>query len=98
MATVSLVSGIVSVVCLLCCCIPIVSMITMFLGPIAGLVAVVTGFLGFQEAQKTGVGKNESIVGMALGAVGVLAGIVMVVLMLIYGGAIAWGAMQQPSY
>lgn len=92
LALASLISGAVSVMSSICCCIPIVGMIAYLVVPLAGLVAIVTGALALQEANKTGLGKNEAIAGIALGSVGVLIGLSGVAMLVLYGGMMAFGA------
>ena len=63
-----------------------------FVVPLAGVAAVATGALALQEANRTGIGKNESIVGIVLGSFGVLMGLIGVAMLLLYGGMMAFGA------
>lgn len=62
MAVAALVLGILTFVCL---------------GPIAGVLAIVFGFLGVKKANESGVGKGMSIAGIVLGAVGTVLSIVL---------------------
>lgn len=96
LAMASLVTGAVSVVSTFCCCIPIVGIVAYLVVPLAGVAAVATGVMGLQHANRTGVGKNESIAGIALGGVGVLIGLIGILMLVLYGGLAAYGAMSQP--
>ena len=92
LAMASLATGAISVFSTFCCCIPIVGIVAYFVVPLAGVAAVATGALALQEANRTGIGKNESIVGIALGSFGVLVGLIGVAMLLLYGGMMAFGA------
>ena len=51
------------------------------LGPIAGVLAIIFGFLGLKKANEMGgTGKGMSIAGIVLGAVGTIASILFLVL------------------
>jgi hypothetical protein len=67
MAVAALVLGILTFVCL---------------GPIAGILAIVFGFLGLKKAKEVGTGRGMSIAGIVLGAVGTIASIVLLVALL----------------
>ena len=69
LAIVSLVTGILSIVC---CCSPIVSWLT-------GAAGIVCGVLGMKRCEKIGMAR----VGMILGIVGVVLGVIMFVINLI---------------
>jgi hypothetical protein len=95
LALVSVVSGSVSAGSLLCCCIPVLGYLAWLVVPFAGVVAVVTGVLGLKEANETGVRKNEAIAGIALGSVGIVLFVVVILLVLFAGvGAGLFGALQ----
>lgn len=64
-AIAALVAGILSLVCL---------------GPIAGVVAVILGFIGIKKADDAGNGRGTSMVGIVLGVVGSIAWIAIAVL------------------
>ncbi len=70
MALVSLVSGVAGLVLslFLGCIVPGASM----LGMVASLMAIITGFMGRQEALKTGVGGEMAIAGAATGCANLL--------------------------
>ena len=97
MAMASLVCGGVSIASSICCCVPLISIVAVFVVPTLGLAAIVTGVLGLQAANKMGgTGKTESIVGIVLGSFGVAAGLISVVMLIVYGGLMLAGS--QPSY
>ena len=62
MAIAALVLGILTFVCL---------------GPVAGILAIIFGFLGMKKANETGTGKGMSIAGIVLGAVGTVLSIIL---------------------
>ena len=62
MAIAALVLGILTFVCL---------------GPIAGILAIIFGFLGMKKANETGTGKGMSIAGIVLGAVGTVLSVIL---------------------
>ena len=95
LALASVVCGGISVVSLLCCCVPFLNYVIWIVAPLTGIAAIITGILGLREANETGVRKNEAIAGIALGSVGFLAiALVILIMILGFGGVIAAGAMQ----
>lgn len=92
LALASVICGGVSLVSLLCCCIPIVNYVVWIIAPLAGIAAIITGILGLREANETGVRKNEAIAGIVMGAVGFVMIAIVIVLGLVFGGAVAAGA------
>ncbi|MCD9623935.1 DUF4190 domain-containing protein [Rhabdothermincola salaria] len=65
MAVASLVFGILTFFCL---------------GPIAGILAIVFGFVGLNRAKEIGVGKGMSIAGIVLGVIGSIGAVLIAVL------------------
>jgi hypothetical protein len=96
LALASVICGGISVVSLLCCCVPIVNYIVWVVAPLTGIAAIITGILGLREANETGVRKNEAIAGIAMGSVGFLMiAVVIIIALLGMGSVLAAGAMQQ---
>ena len=89
MAVAALVLGILTFVCL---------------GPIAGILAIIFGFLGMKKANETGTGKGMSIAGIVLGAVGTVATIVVFILIVAAGNSVsdnvqdAFGPVDRSDY
>jgi len=69
MAIAALVLGIVALVLFFSC----------GLGILAGILAIIFGFLGRTKAKETGTGSGMALTGLILGAVGVVAGIAFIV-------------------
>ena len=93
LALASVICGGISVVSLLCCCVPFVNYIVWVLAPLTGIAAIITGILGLREANVTGVRKNEAIAGIAMGSIGFLMIIVVIAVAAIgLGGLAAFGA------
>ncbi len=70
---ISLSSGVLSIVLSFCC----------YLGILIGPIALITGFIGMSNANKTpGIyqGKNLAVIGMILGGVGLVMSIIMLIL------------------
>jgi hypothetical protein len=74
MAVAALVLGILTFVCL---------------GPLAGILAIIFGFLGMKKANETGTGKGMSIAGIVLGAVGTVATIVLIIVLVAAGNSVS---------
>lgn len=74
MAVAALVLGILTYVCL---------------GPIAAVLAIVFGIMGMKKAKEVGTGRGMSIAGIVLGAVGLLATVVVIVLLFALGDTIS---------
>ena len=55
------------------------------LGPLGAIVAIVLGFLGLRAARESGVGRGMSIAGIVLGAVGLVVGTLVIVLIVVAG-------------
>lgn len=95
LALASLICGGVSVVSLLCCCVPLLNYASYVIVPCCGLAAIITGILGLREANQTGVRKNEAIAGIVLGSVGFVMIAIAIVLAIVGVGAVAaLGGMQ----
>ena len=73
MAIAALVLGILTFVCL---------------GPIAGILAIVFGFLGMKKANETGTGKGMSIAGIVLGIVGTVLSIILFIVLVVAGDSV----------
>jgi hypothetical protein len=67
-AVAALVCGILTFVCL---------------GPIAGILAVIFGFIGLGKAKETGVGRGMSLAGIILGLVGTILSIFVIVILIV---------------
>lgn len=95
MALASVICGTVSLVGLLCCCVPILNWASYILVPLCGIAAIITGILGLREANVTGVRKNEAIAGIVMGSVGFVMIIIGIVIGLLgFGAMAASGAMH----
>jgi len=93
LALASVICGAVSVVSLLCCCVPFVNYIIWIIAPLTGIAAIITGILGLREANETGMRKNEAIAGIVMGSVGFLMiAVVIIIAILGIGGLAAFGA------
>ncbi|MBN2801034.1 MAG: hypothetical protein JXX28_17985 [Deltaproteobacteria bacterium] len=79
LAIVSLVAGGLALLSTLCCCIPFVSMLEMFILPLLVLVGLITGGLGMAQANRTGEGKPLAIGGILLSLGAGLIGLLMTV-------------------
>ena len=94
--TASVICGAISVISLLCCCVPIVNYIVWVVAPLTGIAAIITGILGLREANETGVRKNEAIAGIAMGSVGFVMILVVIAIAVIgLGSVAAFGAANQ---
>ena len=56
------------------------------LGPIAGVLAIIFGFIGLGRAKETGVGRGMSMAGIILGIVGTILSILAVVILIVAAG------------
>ena len=96
LALASVICGAISVVSLLCCCVPFVNYIVWVVAPLTGIAAIITGILGLREANETGVRKNEAIAGIAMGSVGFVMILVVIAIAVIgLGSVAAFGAANQ---
>ncbi len=59
------------------------------LGPLGGILAIVFGFVGLRKAKEVGTGRGMSIAGIVLGAVGIVAEVILVVVLVAAGSKAA---------
>lgn len=86
-ATVSAGLGVAALLGTGCCCVPLVNYLAYLAVPVLALAAVVTGIVGMSQANTSGVGKSQAMVGIGAGAGSIVVGIGMVVVSaILYGG------------
>jgi hypothetical protein len=64
----------------------ILGILTFFcLGPLGALLAIIFGFLGLKKAKEINVGKGMSIAGIVLGAIGLVATVIFIIVLVVAG-------------
>jgi hypothetical protein len=89
--------GSFSLITTFCCCVPIANWVAFFLAPVLGVAAIGCGIAGLQASKPHGIGKNESIAGIALGSVSIVAALVGLLVVLAFGGLTILEGMAHPA-